>query len=103
MNDFNELEEERLYKKAKKKAQTIRGFYINLVLYVTVIPFLIFNNLTYSPEFHWFYFSMLGWGIGLFFHGMEAFGWNVFFRADWEERKIKGILEKENRKNQHNK
>lgn len=62
MKDFNLSEDERLYKKAKEKAGNIRSFYINLTCYCIVIPCLIFINLKYSPEFYWFFFSMLGWG-----------------------------------------
>lgn len=93
-------DDELLYKKAKEKARAIRGFYINLMLYCIVIPCLIFINLKYSPEFYWFYFSMLGWGFGLLFHAGEAFDWNPFFGKRWEEKKIKELLDKENR-NQH--
>lgn len=98
MEDFNLTEEERLYKKAKEKVQNIRSFYINVACYCIVIPFLIYINLRFSPEFHWFYFSMFGWGTGLFFHGMEAYGWNPILGKDWEQRKIKELLEKEKRK-----
>ena len=102
MENFNQFEEERLYRKAKKQAKSIRSFYISLALYCLVVPTLIYINLTYSPEFHWFYFSMVGWGLGLCFHGMEAFGWNPFLGKDWEERKIKELLEKEKDKEQKN-
>lgn len=103
MENPDRFNEERLYQKAKKRAQAIRSFYINLTLYCIVIPILIFINLTFTPEIYWFIFSMLGWGIGLLFHAMEAFSWNPFLGKDWEERKIKEILEKENHKQHLNK
>ena len=90
--------EERLYRKAKKKAQNIRSFYINLGMYCVIIPMLIVINLKYTPDFHWFWFSMLGWGIGLSFHAMEAYDINPMFGKDWEERKIRELIEKENAK-----
>lgn len=96
--ELNPTDQQRLYEKAKKKVQNIRSFYVNIGLYCLIIPILIFINLTYTPEFHWFYFSMTGWGIGLLFHAMEAFDWNPVFGKDWEERKLKEILDKENRK-----
>jgi hypothetical protein len=101
MKDYELSDDERLYKKAKEKARNIRGFYINLTCYCVVIPILIFVNLTYSPEFYWFFFSMFGWGTGLLFHASEAFNWNPLFSKKWEERKIKELLDKENRKSQH--
>lgn len=36
---------------------------------------------------------MLGWGMGLTFHGLETFGYG----KTWEEKKIQEILDKENR------
>lgn len=101
MENFDHYEEERLYRKAKKKAENIRSFYINLAMYCMVIPMLVFINLKYTPDFHWFWFSMMGWGIGLTFHAMEVFGWNPFLGKDWEERKIKELLEKEKAKQQN--
>ena len=96
MEDFNLSDEERIYKKAKAQARNIRSFYVNLTSYCIVIPILIFINLKYTPDFYWFFFSMAGWGIGLLFHASEAFNWNPLFGKQWEERKIKELLDKEN-------
>jgi hypothetical protein len=41
---------------------------------------------------------MLGWGIGVIFHGMKVFNYMPFFGKDWEEQKIKEFMEKENRR-----
>lgn len=92
-----------VYKKAKKKAQEIRSFYINLACYCTVIPVLVFINLYFTPEYYWFVFSMLGWGLGLFFHAMGAFGWSPFLGKDWEQRKLQQFIDEEKNKQQHNK
>ncbi|MCK5638887.1 MAG: 2TM domain-containing protein, partial [Flavobacteriaceae bacterium] len=35
------------------------------------------------------------WGIGLMFHAYGVFGKNLLFSKDWEERKIKEIIEKD--------
>jgi hypothetical protein len=57
-----------------------------------VIPVLIIVNLNTS-KFQWFWFPMLGWGMGLTFHALETFGYG----KSWEERKIQEILEKEDK------
>lgn len=80
------------YYKAKKRVEELKGFYGNLISYCVVIPILIYVNLTYSPHFHWFWFSAGGWGFGLLMHAFKVFGYS----SNWEERKIKEILEKEN-------
>lgn len=96
MEDFTT--EKKKYEQAKKKAKNIRAFYCNLMCYCIVIPILIFVNLSYVPEFQWFWFSMLGWGTGLLAHGMEAFQVNPFFPKHWEERKLKQFIEEERQK-----
>ena len=88
-----------LYRKMKKKVEIIKGFYLNLACYLMVSPTLAYINLRYSPEFYWFLFSALGWGIGLTFHAMTAFDYHPFLGKAWEERKIKELLEKDNNSN----
>jgi hypothetical protein len=83
--------ENNAYFRAKKRVEELKGFYGNLISYCLVIPLLIFINLTYSPQFQWFWFSAIGWGFGLVMHALQIFGYS----SNWEERKIKEILEKE--------
>ncbi|WP_264534641.1 2TM domain-containing protein [Flavobacterium sp. N1736] len=90
--DYND--ENKAYFRAKKRVEELKGFYGNIISYCCVIPFLVFINLRYSPGFQWFWFSALGWGFGLVMHAFKVFGYS----SDWEERKIREILEKENNK-----
>jgi hypothetical protein len=82
------------YYKAKKRVEELKGFYGNLMSYCIVIPFLVVINLMYSPQFQWFWFSAVGWGFGVTMHALKVFGYS----SNWEERKIKEILSKENSK-----
>lgn len=82
------------YARAKERVERIKGFYGNLISYCVVIPVLIIVNLNTS-KFQWFWFPMLGWGMGVLFHGLETFGYG----KTWEERKIQEILEKEAKQN----
>ena len=87
------------YKNAAKKVEDLKGFYGNLVAYVIVnIGFLVLNLIT-SPDHLWFYWPMLGWGIGLAIHAMRVFGYNRFLGADWEARKTREFMEQEKRNN----
>ncbi len=79
------------YFKAKKRVEELKGFYGNLLSYCCVIPLLIFVNLTYVPEFHWFWFSLGGWGFGLIMHAFKVFGYS----SKWEEKQIAAILDKD--------
>lgn len=82
--------QEIIYLKAKERVTAIKSFYANLMSYCIVIPVLAFINLQ-SNGFQWFWFPMLGWGMGLTFHGVEAFG--IF--KNWEEKKVNQILNKD--------
>ena len=88
----NYTEEER-YAQAKKRVQEVKGFYGNLTAYIVVNVFLMIINLLTSPEHLWFYWPMLGWGIGILAHAVSVFG----IGKEWEERKIKELMEEEKR------
>ena len=83
------------YEKAVKRVKEIKGFYGNLISYCIIIPFLVILNLMTSPRELWFYWPMLGWGIGLLAHGMNVFA----IGKNWEEKKIQEIMNKDNFKN----
>ncbi|MEC3874106.1 2TM domain-containing protein [Chryseobacterium salviniae] len=87
MND-----EDKSYERAHKRVKELKSFYGNLISYCIIIPFLIILNLITSPRNLWFYWPMLGWGIGLLAHGAGVFA----IGKGWEERKIREILEKQN-------
>jgi hypothetical protein len=85
------------YVKAVERVEKLKEFYQNVASYCIIIPFLIFINLRFSPQFYWFWFPAFGWGIGLFFHFLEVNNYNIFLGRNWEERKIKELMDKENR------
>ncbi|KAF2509339.1 2TM domain-containing protein [Flavobacterium zhairuonense] len=88
--------EAKRYHKAQKKVKEIKGFYEHLTVFILVTAILIFINLMTSPEYLWFIWCIMGWGIGVVIHGLKAFEISPAFSKEWEERKIKEILEKEN-------
>ena len=92
--ETNYQEEER-YFQAKKRVEEIKGFYGNLIAYIAVNIGLMVINLLTSPEYLWFFWPMLGWGIGVLFHGMKVFNYMPFFGKEWEEKKIKEFMDKE--------
>ena len=83
-------------KLAKKKVKKKKEFYEHLMAYVTVNIGLLLLNLLTSPGRLWFYFPMLGWGIGLMFHYVDVFGIPGFgmLDKDWEEREMESELRK---------
>ncbi|WP_294322441.1 2TM domain-containing protein [uncultured Chryseobacterium sp.] len=81
------------YERAQKRVKEIKSFYSNLISYCIIIPFLVIINLLTTPENIWFFFPMLGWGIGVAAHGMSIFA----IGKKWEDKKIRQILEKQNK------
>jgi len=81
-----DIENQEAYQRAKKRVEAKIGFYIHLAVYIGVNILLIIINLMTSPQYLWFIWPLLGWGIGLFFHGMSIF---IFSGT-----KLKGIKEK---------
>lgn len=94
------FDKENRYLKAKQQVKEIKKFYTSLVSYIVFIGLLAGINY-YTNEFRyaWFLWAAFGWGIGLIFQAVRAFDWNPFVSRDWEERKIKEFMEKE----EHNK
>jgi len=95
METQNTYHQDTAFFRAKERVEKLKGFYGNLVSYLIIIPILIIINLNSSNEFQWFWFPMLGWGMGLTFHAFETFG----FARTWEEKKIQEILNKQNTTN----
>jgi hypothetical protein len=98
--DENITNDER-YNLAYKRMRRIKGFYSHLMIYVFVNIFILIASTSHGiigneKFWQWETFSTaLFWGIGLAAHGFSVFGRNLFFSADWEERKIKEFMEKE--------
>jgi two-component system LytT family sensor kinase len=99
MNDIMHTDnlENSKYVKAVEKVEKLKEFYQNLASYCFVIPFLIFINLKVSPGFQWFWFPLFGWGIGLAFHFLEVNNYNVFLGKNWEDRKIREMMDAQNK------
>lgn len=85
------MENQEAYRRAKRRAEAKIGFYIHLAVYVGVNILLIIINLSTSPQYIWFKWPLLGWGICVFFHGMSIF---VFSGKKFQEIKEK-MIEKE--------
>jgi hypothetical protein len=89
------MDEEESYKRAKKRVGELRGFYEHLIAYVVVNIMLIIINLVTSPDTLWFYWVTVFWGIGVIWHAISVFGKRSKLGKNWEDKKIKEIMEKE--------
>ncbi len=94
---------ENKYQRAKERVEELKKFYGNLTSYAIVITGLaILNYWTNEWRYMWFLWAAFGWGVGLFFHAMHTFRWMPFLGKDWEERKIKELMDKEKKQSKWN-
>lgn len=84
--DKNKLNEE--YLRASARLDELKGFYSNVAAYVLITPFLVFVNYMTYWEYKWFWFPMIGWGIGVGIHAVVTFA----LGKDWERRKIEELM-----------
>jgi len=88
------MTEEEKYRRARERVEEIRSFYIHVMVYVIVNIVLFIINAVNSPGAWWFYWPLFGWGVAVFIHGVSVFGAKGLFGRNWEEKKIKEIMDK---------
>ena len=84
-------------KQARKQARREKDFYAHLASFLVVNTLLIGINLFTSPEYLWFVWSILGWGIGLALHAVDVFGLPGLGR-DWEKQRIRELTGQDSEK-----
>ncbi len=94
------ISESNQYKKAKKRVAELKKFYSSLSFYIIFIVLLAALNY-YSNQFEnmWFLWAAFGWGIGIFFHAIKVFNFNLLFGRDWEERKVQEFMDRDTKEN----
>lgn len=85
---------EKKYERAKERIEKLKGFYIHFAIYLLMIPVFIFLNVK-SGDFPWAIFPIGGWGFGVASHAMETFEYNPILGKNWEERKLKELMDKD--------
>lgn len=83
------------YLKAQKRVEELKDFYTNLGSYCIVIPFLIAVNLLTNSNYLWFFWPAAGWGMGVIFHALSVFNYRPFLGRDWEQRKIRELMDRD--------
>ncbi|MDQ3072137.1 MAG: 2TM domain-containing protein [Bacteroidota bacterium] len=92
------MQEDDIYQKARHRVSELTSFYMHLIAFVIVNIGMAVFNIVFTPEYLWFLWPLLGWGVGLMSHGIGVFGPGIIFGRRWEERKIARIIEKERSK-----
>jgi hypothetical protein len=96
--EASETEKNNSYLKARKKINSLKGFYRHFAVYVLVNVFIV-AVIVRSSNVDIFSFDALStplfWGIGLVAHAFGVFGDDFFLGKSWEERKIKKLMDAE--------
>ena len=97
MNNFRE--EQEIKNQIREKMYMKYGFYLHTISYVLVNILLIFINLKFYSYGggYWFFYPLLGWGIGLSFHFLKFYATTSNFldkKIEKEYLKQKNKVEK---------
>ena len=79
------MNEEQLKRMAKKRVE----FRDHLLIYVAINTVLIAINMLTVPQFWWFLFPLVFWGIGVAFHWRDAYQGDEEIRIEREYQKLK--------------
>jgi hypothetical protein len=88
------MQDQKMYDSAKRRVGQIKSFYIHATIYVLVNFLLVAVNLVTSRGKIWFFWPLLGWGIGLAAHGLSVIGFGGLWGPKWQARKIQETLDK---------
>lgn len=89
-------QEQQRHERARKRVEALKGFYVHATVFVLVnVALLAINALVGGPW--WFYWTLMGWGIGLGAHALAVFGFGGDgpWGRDWEERKVREMMDKD--------
>jgi uncharacterized membrane protein len=82
------------YQAARCQVRRLRGFYSHLSVYLAVNAGLLLINLFSSPGRLWVVWPLAGWGIAIVIHGASVFLAGRWLGREWEERKIREIMDR---------
>lgn len=95
---MNEEYKNQIYNSAKKRVDAEKGFYSHLTAFIIINSALLLLNIDFDYV-NWVRWNMLitpiFWGIGLLIHGLCVFGIKLHLFKNWEERKMKELMNKD--------
>ncbi|WP_082084286.1 2TM domain-containing protein [Flavobacterium sp. 316] len=102
-NNFVSIDSEEIkYQNALKKVKRIKSFYSHALVYIVInIMIIIINIQSLNEGESYFQFknfmTAIFWGIGLLAHGLSVFLPEMILGNNWEERKIRELMDKNNK------
>ncbi len=89
------MNDDEKYERARRRVIAIKGFYIHLFFYIGVNIILFLVNMLLTPKHLWFFWPLIGWGIGVLAHAFSVYGVMGLLGKEWEEKKIKQLMAKD--------
>jgi transcriptional regulator with XRE-family HTH domain len=77
---------------AFNQVRKLKGFYIHLAQYVLVVALLAVINALTTPNRWWVQWVIMGWGVGVFFHGLQISERFSLFGSKWEKEQVEKRL-----------
>ncbi|GGW40475.1 2TM domain-containing protein [Arenibacter certesii] len=97
-------------KRAKRRIEELKGFYVHLVIFIVINLSISINKILRNireGETLWEAFWDFGtfavwifWGVGLVFHASKTCNYNPFFTKKWEERQVKKFMEEDRKESE---
>jgi hypothetical protein len=92
------MSERELY--IRRRVKRLAEFYRHLTMYVVVVSiawvvsFLFMKTIPSSIWKWWVVWPTIGWGIGVIAHGLSVLPRMGFFSLDWEEKKVRELMKR---------
>lgn len=93
------MEDNIKYLQAKKRVKQIKGFYIHALVYVLVNAVILILKFQKHGSIEFNDWGIGLWGLGLAIHGLSVFLPNFILGKNWEEKKIRELMEKDKNRN----
>jgi hypothetical protein len=82
------------FQRAQRRFGELKGFYTHLVVFAVVNTGLFLIDLAGGGNW-WFYWVLLGWGVGLAIHAAVVFGIEGPRGHSWEDRKVRELMNRD--------
>lgn len=79
---------------ALEYVQNLKGFHLNWITALLVLPCLYVLNIYLTPNVLWVRWAAAGWGLSLALHALTMYGLFGVFNTKWERRAVEKRLNK---------
>lgn len=86
--NYKRLGKERDESESIEYVENLKGFHLNWISFLFVVPCLYALNRYVSPDILWVIYPAVGWAFGIALHALVIFGLFGLFNTRWEKRQI---------------